>query len=204
MARARRSRRPCRWYRRQEPFDLVIDQHHGIPWYAPWWSGTNCVAYIHEVLGPIWKAFYRWPLNTIGQWQERWTHWLYRAVPFWTPSESTKIVLHRHGVREVKVFPNGTDATPLAELEGKPLRRATAVGRGLTPGTQQARRSCASSHKNSASERSRSAFDDRGHRRGGSPTEADGQSAGAGTNVSRLPANSPKRKRTPSFAARIC
>jgi glycosyltransferase involved in cell wall biosynthesis len=111
------------WYRRQEHFDLVIDQHHGLPWYAPWWSGTNCIAYIHEVLGPIWKAFYPWPINTIGQWQERWTHWAYRAVPFWTPSASTKIVLHRHGVREVSVFPNGTDAKPLAELEEKPLCR---------------------------------------------------------------------------------
>jgi glycosyltransferase involved in cell wall biosynthesis len=110
-----------RWYRQQKPFDLVIDQHHGIPWFAPWWSGTNCIAYIHEVLGPVWKAFYPWPLNTIGQWQERWTQWMYRAIPFWTPSESTKKVLHRNGVREVKVFPNGTDATPLAELEGKPL-----------------------------------------------------------------------------------
>jgi len=121
-----------RWYRQQQPFDLVIDQHHGIPWYAPWWSGTNCVAYIHEVLGPVWKVFYRWPLNTIGQWQERWTHWLYRQVPFWTPSESTKLALHRHGVREVSVFPNGTDATPLTELEGKPLQppvRLIAVSR---------------------------------------------------------------------------
>ena len=121
-----------RWYRRQKPFDLVIDQHHGIPWYAPWWSGTNCIAYIHEVLGPVWDAFYTWPLNTIGQYQERWTHWLYRAVPFWTPSESTKKVLHRHGVRKVKVLPNGTDATPLAELEGKPLSqpvRLVAVAR---------------------------------------------------------------------------
>ena len=114
--------RALRWYRQQPAFDLVIDQHHGIPWYAPWWSRTNCVAYIHEVLGPIWGVFYRWPLSTIGQWQERWTHWLYREVPFWTPSESTKRVLHRHGVRQVSVFPNGTDATPLNELEKKPLQ----------------------------------------------------------------------------------
>src|SRR5438093_1455632 len=120
------------WYREQKRFDLVIDQHHGIPWYAPWWSGTNCVAYIHEVLGPIWRAFYRWPLSSIGQCQERWTHWLYRKVPFWTPSESTKKVLHRHGVREVAVFPNGTDATPLVELETKRLAlplRLVAVAR---------------------------------------------------------------------------
>src|SRR5206468_11464688 len=95
------------WYRQQKRFDLVIDQHHGIPWYAPWWCRTNCIAYIHEVLGPIWSAFYGWPLSTIGRWQETWTHWLYRNVPFWTPSESTKKSLLATGVQEVNVFPNG-------------------------------------------------------------------------------------------------
>jgi glycosyltransferase involved in cell wall biosynthesis len=116
------------WYRRQSPFNLVIDQHHGIPWYAPWWSSTNCVAYIHEVLGPIWNAFYPWPVSAIGQFQERWTHRFYRHIPFWTPSDSTKKTLHRHGVAEVKVIPNGTDTQPLTELESKqigtPLRLA--------------------------------------------------------------------------------
>ena len=110
------------WYRQQPPFDLVIDQHHGIPWFAPWWSGTNCVAYIHEVLGPIWKAFYPWPINSIGQFQERWTHRLYRTIPFWTPSESTKRNLLDHGVIEVKVIPNGTDTQPLPELPSKQLK----------------------------------------------------------------------------------
>jgi glycosyltransferase involved in cell wall biosynthesis len=110
-----------KWYRKQKPFDLVIDQHHGIPWYAPWWSGTNTVAYIHEVLGPIWSAFYAWPLSTIGRWQEGWTHWLYRNVPFWTPSESTKKSLLANGVRSVTVFPNGGDTTPLPALEDKSL-----------------------------------------------------------------------------------
>ena len=109
------------WYRTQPRFDLVIDQHHGIPWYAPWWSKTHCVAYIHEVLGPIWNAFYPWPLSLLGQWQERWTHRLYRNVQFWTPSESTRRALEQHGVRRVKVIPNGTDATPLPALESKPL-----------------------------------------------------------------------------------
>jgi glycosyltransferase involved in cell wall biosynthesis len=110
-----------KWQRAQKKFDLVIDQHHGIPWYAPWWSRTNCVAYIHEVLGPIWDSFYKPPLSNIGKFQERWTHWLYRNVPFWTPSESTKKTLQSHGVKDIRVFPNGTDATPLAELEPKPI-----------------------------------------------------------------------------------
>jgi glycosyltransferase involved in cell wall biosynthesis len=109
------------WYRQQKHFDLVIDQHHGIPWYAPWWCGTRSVAYVHEILGPIWDSFYSWPLSAIGRRQERWTHWLYRNVPFWTPSESTRKLLLQHGVRQVKVIPNGTDASPLASLENKPL-----------------------------------------------------------------------------------
>jgi glycosyltransferase involved in cell wall biosynthesis len=115
-----------RWYRQQPAFDLVIDQHHGIPWFAPWWCRTRCLAYIHEVLGPIWGSFYRWPIRQFGPWQERWTHWLYRAVPFWAPSESTRRALQRHGVREVHVLPNGVDVDPLPELPAKsvtaPLR----------------------------------------------------------------------------------
>lgn len=117
------------WYRRQARFDLVIDQHHGIPWYAPWWCRTNCIAYIHEVLGPIWEAFYSWPLSSIGRLQERWTHWAYRKVPFWTPSESTKKALHRNGVLDVTVIPNGCDTRPIPVLEPKsiesPLRLIT-------------------------------------------------------------------------------
>ena len=53
---------------------------------------------------------------------ERWTHWFYRNVPFWTPSESTRKVLQWHGVREIHVFPNGTDTIPLADLEPKQLK----------------------------------------------------------------------------------
>src|SRR5262249_39252915 len=88
---------------------------------APWWCKTNCVAYIHEVLGPIWTTMKPQPMSTIGRWGERWTHWLYRNVPFWTPSESTKKDLHTHGVRSVTVIPNGIDIKPLASLEDKPL-----------------------------------------------------------------------------------
>jgi glycosyltransferase involved in cell wall biosynthesis len=110
------------WYRRQEKFDLVMDQHHGLPWFAPWWCKTNSVAYIHEVLGPIWNAFYKWPLSTIGRWQERWIHGLYRNVPFWTPSESTKKDLAAHGIRDITVIRNGSDTVPLPSLEEKPLQ----------------------------------------------------------------------------------
>src|SRR5256714_9557210 len=111
------------WYRQQKPFDLVMDQHHGIPWFAPWWAKTNCVAYVHEVLGPIWDSFYGWPISTIGRWQERCVHWLYREVPFWTGSESTKRALQRHQVRDVTVINYGINLKPLAELEPKAIQQ---------------------------------------------------------------------------------
>ncbi|HNQ89710.1 MAG TPA: glycosyltransferase family 4 protein [Verrucomicrobiota bacterium] len=107
------------WYRRQARFDLVIDQHHGLPWFAPWWCGTRCVAYIHEVLGPIWDVFYRWPTSMIGRWQERSTHWVYRNVPFWTASAHTKALLEAMGVRRVQIIPYGVHTQVLTELEPK-------------------------------------------------------------------------------------
>jgi glycosyltransferase involved in cell wall biosynthesis len=110
-----------RWYRQQPRVDLVMDQHHGIPWYAPWWCGTNHVAYIHEVLGPIWDAFFRWPVSQFGRWQERRTHWLYRHVPFWTASESTVTCLRRHGVNHITIIRYGVHTQALPELEPKPL-----------------------------------------------------------------------------------
>lgn len=111
-----------RWVRRQEAFDLIIDQHHGIPWYAPWWGRTRCVAFIHEVLGPIWNSFYPWPISTIGRWQERWTHWAYRRTRFWTASSYTRDELKKHGVQTVSTIPYGVDTRALEHLEDKPLK----------------------------------------------------------------------------------
>jgi glycosyltransferase involved in cell wall biosynthesis len=110
-----------RWFKKQPRFDLVIDQHHGIPWYAPWWCGTNSIGYIHEVLGPIWDAFYKFPWNTVGKWQEVWTHWLYRNVVFWTACESTQDLLVRHGVRQVKIIRYGVHTHALPSLPPKTL-----------------------------------------------------------------------------------
>lgn len=109
------------WHRQQPRFDLVIDQHHGIPWYAPWWCRTNCVSYVHEVLGPIWDSFYSWPVSAVGRWQERWTHWLYRKVPFWTACQATQDCLAAYGVQSIKIIPYGVDTVALPSLDEKPL-----------------------------------------------------------------------------------
>lgn len=114
-----------KWYRSQPSFDLVIDQHHGVPWYAPWWCKTRCVAYIHEVLGSIWKTFYngwRAPVGVVGPQQERLMLWLYRNVPFWTACESTERALKKNGVRSITRIPYGVDTQALEELPCKSLK----------------------------------------------------------------------------------
>jgi glycosyltransferase involved in cell wall biosynthesis len=109
------------WYRRQPRFDLVMDQHHGLAWFTPWWCGTNNISYLHEVLGPIWNTFYSWPIATIGRWQDRWTHWLYRNVMFWTACESTQAGLRAHSVRNITIIRYGVNTEALSELPQKPI-----------------------------------------------------------------------------------
>jgi glycosyltransferase involved in cell wall biosynthesis len=112
-----------RWYRRQPRFDLVVDQNHGLPWFAPWWCRTRCVAYIHEVLGPIWHSFYRGLTPYFGAWQERNVLRLYRNVPFWTACQSTERMLREFGVRHIQRIPYGVHTRALPALEPKPLTR---------------------------------------------------------------------------------
>jgi glycosyltransferase involved in cell wall biosynthesis len=79
------------------------------------------VAYIHEVLGPIWDVFYNWPKSAIGKWQERRVIWFYRRVQFWTASTTTRRWLEELGVRRVKQIPYGVDTVALTALEPKPI-----------------------------------------------------------------------------------
>lgn len=115
------------WYKKQPHFDLVIDQHHGVPWYAPWWCKTHCISYIHEVLGSIWQTFYkgiRAPEGYFGKLQEKFTlGTLYRNVPFWTACGSTAQTLERYGVKKIKRIPYGVDTLPLEILPQKTLKQ---------------------------------------------------------------------------------
>lgn len=110
-----------RWARRQQSFDLIVDQHHGLPWFAPWWTSARVLAYIHEVCGPIWNYVLPPPLAWAAAAQERWVIRRYARVPFWTVSESTRRQLLDLGVGSVAAFPNGCDVEPLAALPDKPL-----------------------------------------------------------------------------------
>ena len=121
-----------RWVRRQPPFDLVIDQHHGLPWFAPWWTRSRVVAYIHEVLGPIWESFYPWPLSALGKRMESGAIRAYRKVPFWTASSFTASKLAEMGIESTRRIPYGVDTparTPLPAKRLSPPLRLIAISR---------------------------------------------------------------------------
>lgn len=111
------------WAKRNGPYDLIVDQHHGLPWWTPWWVKGTRVSYIHEVLGPIWRSFYPWPISAVGQAVERLTHWAYRDERFWTGCQATRGQLERRGIHRVEVVSYGVDTIALETLPEKELSK---------------------------------------------------------------------------------
>jgi hypothetical protein len=87
--------------------------------------------------GPIWDTFYNGRCSAIGRSQDRWTHWLYRNVPFWTACESTREGLHRHGVRNVTIIRYGVATQALRRVGREAFDAASAAGGGCAARAQQ-------------------------------------------------------------------
>jgi len=122
------------WYKKQPRFDLVIDQHHGLPWYAPWWCGTRSVAYIHEVLDPSGTYFIDGQLEA-GKVAGAMDPLAIPERPVLDRLPSTKEALHRHGVRDVTLIPYGvaTVAIPQLDPSRSPSRSSWSWCRGSPP-----------------------------------------------------------------------
>ncbi len=99
-----------KWYifGKHPEFDLVIDQFHGIPFFAPLYIKVKKLAFIHEVTKEVWWLNpWPWPLNRmvafIGIVFEPVIFWLYRHIPFMTVSKSTRDDLVAWGIRKDKI-----------------------------------------------------------------------------------------------------
>lgn len=80
------------------PFDIVIDEIHGIPFFTPLYVRKPKIAFIHEVAGEIWDYMYPFPLNIVGKLAERISFLFYKHVSFWTDARSTISDLVRFGI----------------------------------------------------------------------------------------------------------
>lgn len=93
-----------------EKFDVIIDEIHGLPFFTVLYvRKSKIIAFIHEIAGEIWDYMYPFPLSKIGKFLESTYLTLYRNIPFWTVSDSTKDDLIKGGIKEknIHVFLNG-------------------------------------------------------------------------------------------------
>lgn len=77
--------------------DLIVDEVHGIPYFAALYTRKPVVLFIHEVAGNIWQVMYSTPVAAIGRFLERIFLWIYRRHLIWTDAASTIDELVRLG-----------------------------------------------------------------------------------------------------------
>ncbi len=98
-------------------YDLIIDQFHGIPFFAPLFVRQKKLGFIHEVTKELWKLnpwpkpLYFIPLILGSLFEPLVFRILYRTIPFMTVSESTKIDLVSWGIpkENIMVVYNGVN-----------------------------------------------------------------------------------------------
>lgn len=96
----------------QDQVDIVIDQVHGLPSFAPWYISKPVILFPLEVASEIWKLEVPFPGNLIGPFLERIYLKLFKNLPFITISSSTAKDLKAQGIKKVKVITPGIPKPP--------------------------------------------------------------------------------------------
>ena len=79
-------------------FDVIVDEAHGFPFFAPLFTRTPVVLFIHEIAGEIWDYMFPFPKNIIGKLLESFYFRLYKKCYVWTDAESTIDELVERGI----------------------------------------------------------------------------------------------------------
>ncbi len=118
------------WYLRKgkrNKYDLVVDQFHGIPFFAPIYAKTRVMAVLQEVAGSVWfKNDLPFPFNYIiglvGFVFEPFIFLLYRKIPFMVGSNSAKEDLIKMGLKpdSITIIPHGVIIPKILPNNEKP------------------------------------------------------------------------------------
>lgn len=122
-----------KWYLfgNHKPFDLVIDQFHGIPFFTPLYVRAKKIAFIHEVTKEVWRVnawsnlIYQIPFTTGMILEPLIFRIFYRHIPFMTVSESTKKDLINWGIpdKSITVINNGINKPTFQKLPKKERKK---------------------------------------------------------------------------------
>lgn len=91
--------------------DIVIDEIHGVPFYTPLYIKEPKIALICEVANDIWDKMFSFPWNILGKYNEKFSLYLYKKLPFLTISNSTKNDLILKDIKNITVLPMGITRT---------------------------------------------------------------------------------------------
>lgn len=104
--------------------DVIVDEVHGIPFFAVLYAGAPVVLFIHEVAGEIWDVMYPKSIGVVGKLLERYYLYLYRKNLVWTDAQSTVDELENLGVSKAlchaiacPIANNPTNHKPVKEKE---------------------------------------------------------------------------------------
>lgn len=110
--------------------DLVIDEIHGLPFFAPFYSKARNVLLVCEVAGPIWDKMYPFPINLIGKFLEKVIYFFYHNTETWAISQNTKEDIYRLNKNsKIKIFPLGIDFRKRPNVKKFPYPSAVFLGR---------------------------------------------------------------------------
>ena len=105
------------WYPKQPAYDFVLDQSHGWPFFAPYWTHVPTMYFIHEVTGEVARYMLPWPVSSIYQAIEPWIIRKYAPYPALTVSESTKAEMQQLGYKgDIAVIHNSCDVAAVKKL----------------------------------------------------------------------------------------
>ena len=112
------------WFKtfKNQKFDVVIDQIHGIPFFTPLYvRGPKVVSFIHEVAREIWLKMYRFPIGWLGFHLEPLFFKAYKNSSFITVSNATKRDLMNVGIKPelINIIPEAVTTTPLSAIPTK-------------------------------------------------------------------------------------
>lgn len=123
------------WYifETHQKFDIVIDQFHGIPFFAPIYVKTKVIAYIHETAIEVWgRNELKKPFNIIpaivGPVFEPLVFKLYKDIDFITVSDSTQNDLIAFGIKRFRIHVVQNGITKVKVKEQKRGKLLTYLG----------------------------------------------------------------------------
>lgn len=108
------------YYKKNNDFDIVIDEINTIPFFTPGFVKGKIIVLIHQLAREFWFHEVNFPAALLGRYyfEERWLK-RYKDIPTMTVSNSTKDNLVELGFKDIFVVPEGIKFKPLSKVPAK-------------------------------------------------------------------------------------